>query len=596
MPRPDAAGASLRSRLNYEPVPLKFGTSGRRGPVAHLTQLEVYLNVVAELGYLQSLSAGEGGIVPGEEFYFACDLRPSSSRFVAQEQGRGELAQAVAAAIEDAGMKAVFLGRVPTPALAAFAWERRRGGIMITGSHIPFDRNGYKTNTARGELLKKDEAPIQHRVEELRRQLYAQPFSASAFDERGLFKSGHRELPAEQPAARLAYLRRYTDFFAGRGLEGKRLLVYEHSAVGRDLLGDLLGRVGAQVIPAGRSETFVPIDTENIDDTLLRQIQALATAAWRTHGPLDAVVSTDGDSDRPLILGVEPGRGPAACRVRFFGGDLVGMVVAQFLGADAVVVPISCNDAVDRGALKEVVQPKTRIGSPYVIAGMESALETGRKAVCGWEANGGFLTGSDIRHEGRVLKALPTRDALLPILGALFDAAAKGVSLSQLFAQLPARFSRAALIGHFPRPASLRLMDLFSPRNPRVKDVFFEAGKTALQDQNGRPAASTSAELDRLRAVRSELACYFSPALGFGDLRRINYIDGVRVYFGNGDIAHFRPSGNADELRIYAVADTPERAEAIAGLGVAEPDGILRRLERAADRGPQMVDFASKNL
>jgi phosphomannomutase len=568
----------LRSRLNYEPVPLKFGTSGRRGLVAHLTQLEVYLNVRAEVGYLQSLSAGEGGILPGEEFYFACDLRPSSSRFVAQEQGRGELAQAVAAAIEDAGMKPVFLGQVPTPALAAFAWERRRGGIMVTGSHIPFDRNGYKTSTARGELLKRDEAPIQHRVEELRRQLYAQPFSASAFDERGLFKSGHRELPAGQPAARQTYLRRYTDFFAERGLEGKRLLVYEHSAVGRDLLVELLGRLGAEVIPAGRSETFVPIDTENIDATVLGQIQALATEAWRTHGPLDAVVSTDGDSDRPLILGVEPARTPAACRVRFFGGDLVGMVVAQSLGADAVVVPINCNDAVDAGALKDVLRPKTRIGSPYVVAGIESALAMGCEAVCGWEANGGFLTGSDIQHDGRILKALPTRDAFLPILGVLFDAAAKGVSLSRLFAQLPARFSRAALIANFPRPASLRLMDLFAPQDSRVKEVLFEAGQTALQDQNGRPMASTTAELNRLGAIRGELTRFFSPALGFGDIRRINYIDGVRVCFGNGDVAHFRPSGNADELRIYAVANTPERAEAIAGLSVAEPDGILRRL------------------
>ena len=57
----------------------------------------------------------------------------------------------------------------------------------------------------------------------------------------------------------------------------------------------------------------------------------------------------------------------------------------------------------------------------------------------------------------------------------------------------------------------------------------------------------------------------------------------MRLWFGNGDIAHFRPSDNADELRIYAVADTAERAQAIASLGVAEPDGILRRLEKAAD-------------
>jgi phosphomannomutase len=50
--------------------------------------------------------------------------------------------------------------------------------------------------------------------------------------------------------------------------------------------------------------------------------------------------------------------------------------------------------------------------------------------------------------------------------------------------------------------------------------------------------------------------------------------------FSNGDVAHVRPSGNADELRLYAVADTQERADAIGACGVAEPDGILRLLER----------------
>ena len=86
-------------------------------------------------------------------------------------------------------------------------------------------------------------------------------------------------------------------------------------------------------------------------------------------------MSTDGDSDRPLILGVDPATGKA----HFFGGDLVGMVVAEYLKADAVVVPISCNDAVDRGNLSSVVEAKTRIGSPFVIAGMEEARRKGKQ-------------------------------------------------------------------------------------------------------------------------------------------------------------------------------------------------------------------------
>lgn len=81
------------------------------------------------------------------------------------------------------------------------------------------------------------------------------------------------------------------------------------------------------------------------------------------------------------------------------------MIVAEFLRADAVVVPISTNDAIDRGPLARVIEPKAKIVSPYVIAGMQRALFKGRHRVSGWEANGGFLTGSDIERNGNVLTA-----------------------------------------------------------------------------------------------------------------------------------------------------------------------------------------------
>src|SRR5580693_7396110 len=129
---------SLRSRLNYEPQELAFGTSGRRGKVVDLTQLEVYINALAELQYLQSLDASQGGIVRGQEFFFARDLRPSSDSFVPEFEGRGEIAQAIVAAIRDAGMRAVNLGTIPTPALTCYALARGNGSIMVTGSHIPF--------------------------------------------------------------------------------------------------------------------------------------------------------------------------------------------------------------------------------------------------------------------------------------------------------------------------------------------------------------------------------------------------------------------------------------------------------------------------
>jgi phosphomannomutase len=553
---------TLRSHLAYQPQELQFGTSGRRGEVVHLTQLEIYIDASAELQYLQELAVRDGGIVRGEDFYFAHDLRPSSTEFVKEERGYGEIGQAIECAIRDAGMRPVNLGAIPTPALAYYALTRSKSSIMVTGSHIPFDRNGYKLNTSAGELSKEQEAPIKRAVGRVRERIYSQPFAVSQFDERGLFKSGHRELSAETGDARSEYVDRYLSFFEDLSLEGKRILVYQHSAVGRDLLVEILERLGAEAIPTGRSESFIPIDTENIDRAQLATIQALADEAAPKHGPIDAIVSTDGDSDRPLILGVNRATGEA----RFFGGDLVGMVVAEYLGADAVVVPISCNDAIDRGNLARIVEPKTRIGSPYVIAGMKQALSRGKAAVCGWEANGGFLTGSDIFRNGKVLKALPTRDAILPILSVLFAAATRSLSLIELFDGLPRRFSRAALLKRFPRQTGLKLVARFSPGDPKIRDVVF------APDGAATPAAEE---------IRGQLERFFTPQLGFGTIARLNYTDGVRIGFGNGDIAHFRPSGNADELRIYGVADTQERADAIAEMGTGEPDGILRKMEKA---------------
>src|SRR5512145_2471671 len=53
---------SLINSLSYAPVPLKFGTSGRRGKVADLSQLEIYINARAEIQYLQCLYPEEGGV------------------------------------------------------------------------------------------------------------------------------------------------------------------------------------------------------------------------------------------------------------------------------------------------------------------------------------------------------------------------------------------------------------------------------------------------------------------------------------------------------------------------------------------------------
>lgn len=571
---------TLRECLTYEPKELQFGTSGRRGEVVHLTQLEVFINAVAELEFLQSLPQSEGGIVKGDTFYYARDLRPSSSTYVSEQQGRGELAQAIERAIHYAGMIPVNQGVIPTPALTHFALTQGKGSIMVTGSHIPFDRNGYKVNTSKGELLKQQEAPVNEKVKAVRKRFYEQTFDESLFNADGLLKSGSQPLATEHDEAATLYIERYVSFFGSESLSGLKLLVYQHSAVGRDMLVNVLTALGAGVIAVGRSDTFVPIDTENMDAEQLNLIQALYDEAASIHGNFDAVVSTDGDSDRPLVLGVDR----LASKVQFFGGDLVGMLTAEFLGVDAVIVPISSNDGIDNSSLASITEPKTRIGSPFVIAGMEKALAAGKKAVCGWEANGGFLTGSDIVKNGKTLRALPTRDAILPIVALLCLARREGLSLINLFSRLPKRYSRAALIKQFPRAAALKMVKRLSPFDESVKMMEFkENADPIFKDEDNRILEVDRAQPESMTAIKQILESVFSSDFGFDPITQMNFIDGVRISFHKGDIAHLRPSGNADELRIYAVADNQARADQIAEYAVAEPDGFLRKLADMLD-------------
>jgi phosphomannomutase len=537
------------SFLDYAPVALAFGTSGLRGLVRDITDLEAYINVKGGLRYLLAV----GDIPPGSRVILAGDLRPSTDRLLI----------AVARAIVDAGCGVENAGKIPTPALVARAMAERCAGVMVTGSHIPFDRNGIKINRSVGEVLKSDEAGITREVERVRAEEYGRSAGESAFDSKGGLKT-RTALPPVDRAAEEAYVRRYVNAFPGDALRRMRVVVYQHSAVGRDILPRILSAIGADVVVAGRSDAFVALDTENVVGGQLAVLEALAIAAERDGPRPHAIVSTDGDSDRPLVAAVVPvaEAGPAGRRVRFLAGDLLGIVVAELLSARAVAVPISANDAVERRMRERgVLLRKTKIGSPYVIAAIDAMKREGRDApIVGWEANGGFLTGSDVALGGATLAALPTRDSTLPILANLFAAAREGTALTQIWGRLPARFGQSGLLDEVPVAVTHALMARLVP-----------PGEVAEVDFAGR----VPPVWNDLRAL---LARVFVPALGFDDIVRINVVDGVRVTFKSGDVAHVRPSGNAPQLRIYANSNSQARADRIVADALREPDGILRTL------------------
>jgi phosphomannomutase len=234
-------------------------------------------------------------------------------------------------------------------------------------------------------------------------------------------------------------------------------------------------------------------------------------------------------------------------------------------------------------AERRVTIRKTEIGSPYVIKSMKEALAAGEgKTVVGWEANGGFLTGSVIERNGRTLHPLPTRDAALPLVSALHAAVERECEVAELFSRLPRRFSKAGLIDHFPQEAGFLLTRRFSPEDEGVQEVSFEDDRVTVTRRDGQSTPASKDEAGKLRVIREDLHTHLGRDLGFDDIVKINVIDGVRIFFAGGDIAHIRPSGNAPQLRIYAVSNTQSRADEIVKLAIEEPGGLLRRLEASS--------------
>jgi phosphomannomutase len=445
-------------------MPPKFGTSGLRGLVTELTP-----DLVA--GYTRAFltACPHGGAV-----HVGQDLRASSP----------DIAASVIEAVRGMGLRAIDHGALPTPALALASMGAGQAAIMVTGSHIPADRNGLKFYLPGGEIAKSDEEAIT-----------AALGSGSDSTERG----DH----IREEGALAAYVARYVSAFGTDALTGLRVGVYEHSSVARDALADALGQMGADVVRLARADTFIPVDTEAVDADTRAMLKR-----WCAEHDLDALVSTDGDADRPMVVDAGGTLVP---------GDVLGPLVARMLGAKVICTPVSSNTLVDQMGFDRVA--RTKIGSPYVIAAMEAA----GGQVVGYEANGGFLLGFEATAPAGAIAPLMTRDCLLPIVAPLAMARAKGVSLAVLVSDLPPRFTAA----------------------DRIAGIATEASKAFIADLTNSPEARAAFFAGRAEEIGLDLT------------------DGLRVFFADGSVIHLRPSGNAPEFRCYAEAESGTRAEAL---------------------------------
>lgn len=447
---------------------ISFGTSGARGLVSDFTP-EVCAAFTASF-----ISVAKKKFKFGE-IAIAIDNRPSSM----------QIAKYCISVLNSLKIKPIFFGCIPTPALAYSSLRKEIPSIMVTGSHIPFDRNGLKFYMPDGEISKSDEYEI--------------------INEETFLEETHSvtHLEIDNSAAE-HYISRYVSLYDDNSLKGYRIGIYEHSSAGRDLYGKIFSSLGAEVIPLDRSDTFIPIDTEAVSNEDIHKAKV-----WSQEFKLDAIFSTDGDGDRPLL---------ADDNGRWFRGDILGILASRELGIESVVTPINCNSIVQYIDDFKIVE-LTKIGSPYVIEKMNDLQKTQNK-IAGFEANGGYLLGSDIFINNKKLNALPTRDSVLPVICLL--ASKKFRKLSDYYTSLPKRFTHSDRLQNIP--------------DSKTKEIFNSIFFTPKEFINS--------------LIEDDV-----------EIVKINQTDGSRFHLSNEDIIHIRKSGNAPELRCYVESNTPTQAK-----------------------------------
>jgi phosphomannomutase/phosphoglucomutase len=105
-------------------VDVRFGTAGMRG----LTDFEITEELCWKLGTALARYFGES-----KTLGLGYDTRPGASR----------LAGVCAAAMEAAGSTVVNMGVAPSPLVCAMIYRKKLdGGLMVTGSHLAYDRIG----------------------------------------------------------------------------------------------------------------------------------------------------------------------------------------------------------------------------------------------------------------------------------------------------------------------------------------------------------------------------------------------------------------------------------------------------------------------
>lgn len=374
------------------------------------------------------------------------------------------LEQAMAAGFEAMGVDVIFVGPMPTPAVAVLTRSMRADiGVMISASHNHYEDNGIKLFGADGYKLSDD---IEQRIET---HIDADDLPLPAPEALG--KASRLE---DAQGRYIEYLKRSIPRHSN--LAGLKVVVDCAHGAAYKIAPQILWELEAEVIaigvqPNGRNinEGFGATDTKALQERVVAE-------------NADVGIALDGDADR-LIMVDEQGN--------VVNGDQLLALIGSYmqdkgwLKNNAVVATSMSNLGLERYFTAQGMELiRTPVGDRYVVEEMRN--------------NGHNLGGEQSGHI--ILSDFGTTGdgmlAALQVLAILKDKGGKASNLLKLFEPLPQLLKNVRFSGETPL-----VREIVKEAIKKVEEQLANDGRLVVRPSGTEPLIRVMAEGDDLKKV-----------------------------------------------------------------------------------------------
>ena len=372
---------------------------------------------------------------------------------------------ALEAGFASAGVDVLLTGPLPTPGVAYLTRALRLAlGVVISASHNPYEDNGIKFFSARGEKL---------------------PDAWERDVETALAQE-----PRWVGSAALGRARRVDDaqgryiefckstFSNDLSLKGLKIVVDAAHGAAYHVAPDVFHELGAEVVAIGCSP-----DGTNINAGFGATAPAALVAAVKAHGA-DCGIALDGDADRVQLVDAEG---------RLYNGDelLHAIVVDRLAQGQAVpgaVGTLMTNMAVEVAFRRLGVGfVRARVGDRYVLEEL-----TARGWLLGGEGSGHLLA----------LDKHTTGDGLISALQVLQATVRSGKSLSQLLKGVTL-FPQTLINVKLTPGQDLKKNSQLASESERIEAELADSGRILIRPSGTEPVVRVMVEARDARQARS---------------------------------------------------------------------------------------------